>query len=225
MTKAQVAKLFAFITAVYPQIEIPDGMVEAWLELLEDLDYGLAEAAVKKVLMQREYPTLPTVGEIRKAAAEIIAGPIPAASEAWGEVQEAVKRYGYYREKEALAALSPAVRKVVECIGWQEICACEEPDVIRGQFRRMYETEETREKERAVLPEPLRQLAGETAKKLPEAKPLRTELPPAPEEKAVDVEEIEAMVREINVEDIARRNERLRATIAKMDAYLREKGA
>lgn len=225
MTRQEAVKLVAFAAANFPGIQEKDMRPTAalWQKMLEDIPYEVVEKALIKVLTTTKH--WPTVAEIREAAASLTNPALPSAAEAWGEVVRAIEEYGYYREAEALAALSLPVRKVVECIGWQEICACEEADVIRGQFRRMYEAEETREKERAVLPEPLKQLIGDAAKKLPEPKPLRPELPPVPEGEAVTVAEIEALIRETATEDIAARNAQLREALARMDAFLHEKGA
>jgi len=100
MTRAEVGKLLAFITAVYPNIDIRDGTVEAWHELLKDLDYRIAAAAVKKVVAESEIPALPAVGKIRKAALDMQNGYCITAPEAWGMVLKAIRNHGFYGEAE-----------------------------------------------------------------------------------------------------------------------------
>ncbi|MDD3655114.1 MAG: replicative helicase loader/inhibitor [Desulfotomaculaceae bacterium] len=167
MTKAEVAKLLAFITATYPNIEIRQGTVEAWHEMLGDLPYHSARVAVKKVLAEQEIPYLPAIGKIRVAVAELTNPRIASAAEAWGEVVQAIRRYGYYREKQALASLSPATAQVVKWLGWQELCTCEEVDVIRGQFRRAYDEHAGNVRQEAVLPAGIRELISSGVKTLP----------------------------------------------------------
>jgi len=151
MTKTEFAKLMAFVTAAIDK-PVARPTVDAYFEMLNDLPYNLAAAAVKKIIATDEYPTLPTIGKIRQAAAEISRGHILSAAEAWGMVIKAIHGYGYYREAEALAALPGHVAEVVRWMGWQSICMSDKIDVVRGQFVKMYETHQKREQEQAVLP-------------------------------------------------------------------------
>ncbi len=163
MTRAEFSKLMAFITAAVDK-PVARPTVDAYYEMLGDLPYDLAAVAVKKIIATDEYPTLPTIGKIRQAAAEISRGHILSAPEAWGMVLKAVHEYGYYREGEALAALPEQVAEVVRWMGFQTICMSEKISVDRGQFLRMYETHQKREQEQALLPPAVRdmmkQLAG-----------------------------------------------------------------
>lgn len=64
-------------------------------------------------------------------------------------LDEAVSRFGMYRESEALAWLegkSPLVTASVRRIGFINYCMSEEPDVIRGQIRAVFEAEKGRSK-------------------------------------------------------------------------------
>lgn len=163
MTKNEFAKLMAFVTAAVDK-PVARPTLEAYFDMLQDLPYELAAVAIKKIIATDEYPTLPTIGKIRQAAAEISRGHILSAPEAWGLVLKAVHEYGYYREGEALASLPEHVAEVVRWMGFQTICMSEKISVDRGQFLRMYEVHQKREQEQAVLPPAVRdvikQLAG-----------------------------------------------------------------
>ena len=158
MTQAEVGKLLAFVTAVYPNIDIRDGTVDAWHDLLCDLDYKIALAAAKKVVAESDIPALPAVGKIRKAALDLQNGDNITAPEAWGMVVKAVKYYGYYNETKVMSELPPNVTQVVRWMGWQEICHSNNPDVIRAQFMRMYEIYCKREQEIKILPSTVKNL-------------------------------------------------------------------
>jgi len=168
MKTDEIATLVTLALANYPGIQDKDmgPTVALWEKMLSDIPYEIAESALIKVLATARF--FPTVAEIREAAASIVNPAIPSAAEAWGEVVQAIRRYGYYREEEALASLSPATAQVVRWIGWQEICICEEVDVIRGQFRRAYEEHAGNVRQEAVLPADVRQLIGSAIKSLPE---------------------------------------------------------
>ena len=150
MTKGEVAKILAVLAAAYPKFEVDDLKVQVWHEMLGDLDYAVANMAVKKLIMQNTFP--PAIAEVRKAAAELTNPENLTSSEAWGEVTSAIRNYGYYREEEALASMSPTTAQLVRYMGWREICMSEDIGVIRGQFLRMYEQIATREQEKQLLP-------------------------------------------------------------------------
>lgn len=150
MTKSEAAALLGWAVANFPNMQERDlrPTAELWYRMLADLPYEIAEKALLRVLATAKH--FPTVAEIREAAVELTSDPVPTAMEAWAEVRRAISLYGYYREEEALASLSPATAQVVRWIGWQEICASEQPDVIRAQFRMAYERYVARAKEEAV---------------------------------------------------------------------------
>jgi len=149
MTKGEVAKLLVVLAASYPKFEVDDVKVQVWYEMLGDLDYAVASMAVKKIIMQNTFP--PAIAEVRKAVTELMNPEQVTSSEAWGEVTRAIRNYGYYREGEALASMSPTTAQVVRYMGWREICMSEDIGVIRGQFLRMYEQIATREQEKQLL--------------------------------------------------------------------------
>lgn len=116
----------------------------------------LAVAAVKKLIAQEEYPVLPTIGKIRKAAQDLCDAGLLTASEAWGQVLSAVHKYGYYREGDALESMAPEVARVVGWMGWQELCHSDNIDVVRGQFIKMFDTDQKRQRDLALMPPEVR---------------------------------------------------------------------
>lgn len=165
MTKGEVAKLLAILAASYPKFEVDDLKVHVWHEMLGDLDYSIASMAIKKLIMQNTFP--PAIAEVRKAAAVLTGPEQVTGSEAWGEVIRAIRNYGYYREEEALASMSPTTARVVRYMGWREICLSEEPPgVLRGQFLKMYEQVANREAEEKLLPPAFKDEAKRLAGKM-----------------------------------------------------------
>ncbi len=157
MTRNEMSRLLAVIAAAFPRFQVDDSGItlNVWHEMLGDLDYAVATTAVKKLIMQNTFP--PAIAEVRKAAMEILNPGQVTGSEAWGEVTRAIRNYGYYREAEALASMSPTTARVVKYMGWQDICMSEDPTgVLRGQFLKMYDQVADREQEQQLLPETLR---------------------------------------------------------------------
>ena len=165
MTEQEFATLMRFLSASIAK-PISEETIEAWYQLLGDLPYQLAKMAFKKVLTENQYQNLPPIGLIRRAAIDIQSGPRMQSAEAWGLVLRAIKRYGIYRKKEALESLPPDVAKIVEWLGWTELCNAENIEVIRAQFCRAYEANEAREKDMAILPPDVRKVITGTAERL-----------------------------------------------------------
>jgi hypothetical protein len=151
MTKGEVAKLLAVLAAAYPKFEVDDVKVQVWHEIFKDVDYEVANVAAKKIILEKTFP--PSIAEFREAIISITSPRLMSAAEAWGEVKDAIRRFGYYRESEALASMSPTTARVVRYMGWREICMSEEPaGVLRGQFLKMYEQVGGREQQQRLLP-------------------------------------------------------------------------
>lgn len=151
MKKTEVIKLLAVISAAYPNMKtVEDSMVEIWLDCLKDIDTETALKIAKKHILESPFP--PTIADIRKQNVEVTTERLDA-TQAWGEVMKAIKNFGLYREHEAIKSMSPLTGKTIKYMGWRDICMSEKPDVVRGQFLKMYETMEGREYKNNLLPE------------------------------------------------------------------------
>lgn len=96
MTKAETVKLFVIIKALFPRDDAfrnatPD-MVSAWAEMLEDIPFEHAKAAVKATVATSPFP--PSISEIRDYATRLTAPKRMSADEAWGIAAEVIRKYG-----------------------------------------------------------------------------------------------------------------------------------
>lgn len=195
MTKNETVKLFAIIKALFPRDDAfknatPD-MVVAWAEMLADIPFDHAKAAVKAAVSTSPFP--PAISEIRDYATRITGPRRMTAEEAWGAACEAMHTYGLrmvlkdgctqpkkepparfgepvrvqpvYVEYEAKRHLPPEVWAILERMGYADVYRSEAPDVVRGQFMRAWGLHDREATERrvlgGVLPEFVRML-GET---------------------------------------------------------------
>lgn len=159
MLESEMSELLTTFAAAYPKFPpINRIMSKTWFEMFKDIDYDVAQLAVKKIILENTFP--PSIAELRQAIVDITTPKEEKldAGQAWGQVTKAIKNYGLYRPDEAFTSMSSRTRKVVENIGWQNICMSENLDVLRGQFRMMYETMETREKQDKLIPTDMKQL-------------------------------------------------------------------
>lgn len=164
MTLQETKKLFAILMVSYPKFYPAEEKeklrmtIELWAEMLGDVSFEIVQIAVKKLILESPYP--PAISDVRKQIADITSNPDSKIdpSTAWGEVTKAIRIYGYPRPQEALESMSPITRKVVESMGWQEICQAEQAGVVRGQFLKMYEAYSAREKQDALLPQGMKDI-------------------------------------------------------------------
>jgi len=152
MTSDQLNDVLMLVFASNPSWseKDPRPTFRLWEMMFSDIPKEKFEKAVARVITTSKF--FPTVAEIMENLND---HHNPVAIEAWGEVTAAVKKFGWVRPEEAHQSLSPLTRKVVESIGWMEICQSEESDVIRGQFMNHYNSLLTRTERIESMPERL----------------------------------------------------------------------
>lgn len=125
-------------------------LIALWENMLSDVDYRTAELAIQKHMSESPFP--PTVADIRKQVADITVPQQISGMEAWGEVTNAIRRFGSYREEEAKESMSPVTRKVVDYIGYRYLCMSEDEMADRAHFIKAFDTIAQREHRDAMLP-------------------------------------------------------------------------
>lgn len=113
-----------------------------WCELLRDVDGGLLRAAALWHASTSKW--FPTVAELREAAADI-ASPDHrmTAMEAWGEVARQIRLVGSYGKPEFS---NPMVRRLVDDMGWLNLCHSDMPGADRARFIEAYKALVARER-------------------------------------------------------------------------------
>lgn len=139
MTDSEFEQLALTIKAAYPNSNvIPDAYaMKTWYLMLGDLDFRIANNAVAEHIGISPFP--PSISEIRRLSAKMKVD-IPDWGEAWEKVQKAIRRYGSYRETEALESLDETTREAAKRIGFRDLCISdlENLETNRAQFRDIY---------------------------------------------------------------------------------------
>lgn len=175
MTDIEANKLVAMLFATFPGARIeprkrPDGTATpgggtagVYARLLRDLDYELAVAAIARVAATFKFSNmLPTVAEIRDAAASLSLGNVEPGGAAFGAVLGLMRSTRAHR---GYHAADPPPRAVVEQFagalawqalqaigGWRALCCAEESDPApRSQFIRAYDAMATNARRDAVV--------------------------------------------------------------------------
>lgn len=179
MTKTETVQLFAIIKSLFPRDEAfknatPD-MITAWAEMLEDIPFDHAKAAVKATVATSPFP--PAISEIRDYATRLTTNRRRPADEAWGIAARCCRAVGYndygfvsppYTSEERAAEFmhkneADDVWAVMQNIGYRDLCKGE-PDVVRGQFMRAWSGHDREAKEfrvmGTVIPELFQEISG-----------------------------------------------------------------
>ena len=165
MTREEFKVLCKGMKAVYTQPTfLPDAdAFNIWFSLLQDLDYMVAQAAIQKYMLTQKFP--PTIADIRELATNVSIGEKPLWSDGWEEVLYAIRRFGSYREAEALESMSPITRQAVQRLGFINLCMSENVMTDRANFRMIYEQISEREYTSKQIPVKLSNLIEGIQKK------------------------------------------------------------
>ena len=130
---------------------LPDAeAIKMWFALLGDLDYNIANIAIQKYMLTGKFP--PTIADIRELATSVKTGDIPLWSDGWEEALMAIRKYGSYRENEALESMSEITRMTVQRLGFRNICLSENITAERANFRDIYKELAERKQREVNLP-------------------------------------------------------------------------
>ena len=130
-----VLKAIGVLQRAFPGQAMPADTVMLYAEMLSDLPVEAVKAAIGSLIRQRQYPTLPTIGEIRREVAALALG-APSPAEAAEEVREQMGSVGYYGTPRFS---HPLIGRAVSAMGWRNLCMSEEPFRSMAEFRRIYE--------------------------------------------------------------------------------------
>lgn len=173
MNKQETTQIITFLAGNYNKIaektkEQKLMMVETWYECLGDLDYTLVLQAIKKTIINSEYP--PTIHEIRQNAVEMI-NPTTTISaiEAWNEAYGMICN-GLYMTEEQFEQHSPIVKKFFGNVRQVKELAQTDTDTVnsvtKGQFLKQYDILIEREIEQKMLPPQMQEFITKIANKM-----------------------------------------------------------
>lgn len=138
MTEVEVRKLVAVLLGAYPATRMAPNTATVYERMLRDLDYPAANAAVERLLATSKF--MPSVAEIRESVLSLTTGDQRPGGDGWGDVLDAVGRWGVYRiPGRDFQFADPVVAQCVTSLGWEEICNSENQQADRARFIELYE--------------------------------------------------------------------------------------
>lgn len=119
MDKEKFVKIMTYMCVAYNK-ELTKEQLDVWYSFLKDYTVDELNTAVKALINTEKH--LPTIAHIKEQIAKNKTTSIPDAEDEWQEVLKLVSRYGSYRQQEALKSLKPYTAKIVQYVGYQNIC-------------------------------------------------------------------------------------------------------
>lgn len=156
-TRSRTAFVLKQLFSAYPNTEVGEGTVAIYIRLLGDIPVEELQAVVDQCIADCKF--LPTVAEVRDHWRNLTRtlGELSGA-EAWGLVQAEIRSIGSWGSPRFESA---KVQRVVDMMGWLNICQSENLAVDRAQFMRIFDTLADREDRIGKLLPQARALAAE----------------------------------------------------------------
>lgn len=135
-TFESISKILAIASAAYPRFELNPETVRVYLSLLLDIPDEYLQGSVLTHISRS--PFFPTVADLRTIALEQMDSDHNALSgmDAWREVEDQIRMVGYAGTPVFQNRL---VERLVQAMGWQNLCRSENHVTDRAHFLRAYE--------------------------------------------------------------------------------------
>lgn len=160
MTVDEFGQLAAAIKTFFPKDNMlpTNKAMDLWFDMLKDLTYESAYAALKKHVASSRFP--PTIADIREGATDFTVPNELNEMEAWSLVSKAIRNSGY-NSVEEFAKLPPLVQKAVGLPDQLRAWGLDEnynEEVAMSSFQRAYKAELKRHEELQKMPQNVRNL-------------------------------------------------------------------
>ena len=139
MDKEEFLQCMKLLGTAYNK-EFDEEQVEVWYSMLHEYKVEELTKAIKELIKTETH--LPTIAHITKQIAKTKVVGLPDAEEEWQEVLGAVRRYGSYREEEALKSLKPYTSRIARLVGYYRICTSTQEEQVwnKKEFIEEYNT-------------------------------------------------------------------------------------
>lgn len=138
MTTDDAVSLLELLSAAYPSATLSEATIAVYVRLMLDLPYLPAQAAVLALIASERY--LPSIAQIREATMDR-AESLPDLESAWHEVATQVRTCGTWS---APTFSHPLIARVVNDLGWYDLCLSTHPETDRAHFLRLFAEAKTR---------------------------------------------------------------------------------
>lgn len=125
--------------------------IDLWTDCFQNDPFPVVKLAVMELIKTAKFP--PVIADVREKIDSLTGQASETAEEALEQVNKAVRYAGWANAEKAKTMMSPLAWRVVEAMGgWMDRCSLLNSDVgtYKAQFRNMFNTFQTREKQAAA---------------------------------------------------------------------------
>lgn len=161
MTASEFSTFSAAIKTYFPKENVlpTKESMTLWYSALKDIPHDVASAALMQYVQTNKFA--PTIAELRSISSAIQNENLPDWGESWEKTLSAIREYGMYNEKDALASLDDLTRQTVKRLGYHDLCISENMMQDRANFRMIFEQLlERKTKEQKISPVVKKMIAG-----------------------------------------------------------------
>lgn len=158
MTRVDFAKCLAVLEAATGK-PFTEEAAEVWFSMLGDLELDALQAAVKRYLLESEFPGLPPIGKLRRMATEHVHGVSMTPEAAFAIVRQAILYHGYASGEAVKKMVGPEIWEAILGIGgWGRICdnPVDQRQALFAQFRDAFLRISERRTQALRLPDDIR---------------------------------------------------------------------
>lgn len=153
MSRDEFKMIVAALKSNYINFTITNQMqFDLWFENLQDLKYEVVEKAVKKIILECEFP--PTIATIRKQCLGVTGIEQKDGSQVLGVLNEAINTFGFYQTDKALTFIKlqdESLYEITKRIGFHNLCKAN-PEFYQDRILRIYNQVSKKDYDRKLLP-------------------------------------------------------------------------
>jgi len=139
MTHVEAVEIVALLTAAFATPTWAEETIRLYADMLIDLDRDCVREVVSDVIRSRKTDRAPTIGEIRQEVAqrqwEGAGLGLLTPDDAWGFVLRSITQVGHVGP---FPRRYPLVTRIVDRLGWQNLCQSTNQPADRARFLEMY---------------------------------------------------------------------------------------
>lgn len=128
-----VGSVIAQLVSCYPNVQVTDATIGMYIRLLKDIPPAELQVVVDQAVAESEF--LPTIARLRDMHRKLGDITKPTAVDGWDAVQKAIRKTGSYGKP---TFDDPITARVVDAMGWLNLCMSEDSMADRAHFLKMY---------------------------------------------------------------------------------------
>ena len=138
MTKSELHKILMTVWIQWPHVPVTSEMTNLWFAAFGSYPLDMFQRALIATTLNSTKGFPPTLGEVNNMLLSAKNKPEDniTEGEVWRVILDAIKRFGSYRQSEAieyLTSLDPRIGQCATIMGWKEMCSWQTDDEVANR--------------------------------------------------------------------------------------------